>query len=199
MELQQELQQSFFMRDNSNPAYGKEAILDYEISWVLRITANKKIKENCPKLYSQCLHILCKLLGIESNLIDVMEVKVWKQWEHIDIFSTIKLKNKGKEEHYALLVEDKVYTPMYEHQRDVYPEIAKKWCESEEDWKDCKLRFCAITCYDYETTGHTDLVEFCKQSKKWKWHVFSLEQLPNGNDDEYTESDLFNEFWLKTW
>lgn len=40
-----EPKRSFFMRgDESASDYGREAILDYEISWVLRITAEKKEK-----------------------------------------------------------------------------------------------------------------------------------------------------------
>ncbi len=195
-----EYKKSFFLRgDNTDSDYGREAILDYEISWVLRITAENKEKGNRPKLYSQCMHILCKLLGIESNSIEVLDVKVWKQKKDIDIFSTIILKNNGKEERYVLLTEDKVYTSMRENQRDVYPQIAKDWCDSNSGWSNCKLRLCAITCHDCGSPGHNKLVEFCKQSSKWEWHPFSIEELPDDSTEELTESDLFNEFWLTNW
>ena len=185
--------------DESASDYGREAILDYEISWVLRLTAEKKEKECRPKLYSQCMHILCKLLGIESDSVEVLEVKVWKQRNNIDIFSTIKLINNGKEECYVLLTEDKVYTQMGKNQRDNYPQIAKDWCDSNSEWANCKLRLCAITCQDRNTPAYNKLVEFCKQSSTWEWNVFSLEDLPDPNAEELTESDLFNEFWLSSW
>lgn len=191
---------SSLMIDNSNSDHGKEAILDYEISWVLRTAADKEAKENKPRLHSQCMHILCKLLGLNDvQNIDVTEVKVWKQWERIDVFSTIKLKNSGKEENYALLIEDKAYTSMKEHQRDIYPKIAREWCDSENEWKDCKLRLCAITISDCGTDGYNVLSDFCKQSTEWEWHTFSVGELPDCSADEFTESDLFNEFWLSYW
>ena len=195
-----EPKRSFFMRgDESASDYGREAILDYEISWVLRLTAEKKEKECRPKLYSQCRHILCKLLGIELDSVEVLDVKVWKQRNNIDIFSTIKLINNGKEECYVLLTEDKVYTQMGKNQRDDYPQIAKDWCDSNSEWANCKLRLCAITCQDRNTPAYNKLVEFCKQSSTWEWNVFSLEDLSAPNAEELTESDLFNEFWLSSW
>ena len=42
---------SSLMIDNSNSDHGKEAILDYEISWVLRTAADKEAKENKPRLH----------------------------------------------------------------------------------------------------------------------------------------------------
>ena len=195
-----EYKRSFFLRgDESNSDYGREAILDYEISWVLRITVEKKEKENRPKLYSQCMHILCKLLGIKSDSVEVLDVKVWKQRNNIDIFSTIKLINNGKEERFVLLTEDKVYTPMRENQRDVYPIYAKDWCDSNCEWSNCKLRLCVITCHDNDKAAYKELVEFCKQSSAWEWNVFSVGDLPDSNIEELTESDLFNEFWLSYW
>jgi hypothetical protein len=38
------MKDSFFMKDSSESDYGKEAMLDFQLSWLMRIAAQKDYK-----------------------------------------------------------------------------------------------------------------------------------------------------------
>lgn len=199
---------SKFMSDHSEGDHGLEAILDYELSWVLRMAADGDCKEKQPKLYYQCRHILFKLLGIDSSKDLVIEkVYVWKQWKYIDIVADIYLVENGVRTLHVLMTEDKAYTPMSVKQRDTYPEIVKEAYDNYPQYTDYRnsyqLHKVLVTCFppkpynegDYD--GYKAYNEFLNGFDGWS--VLSIEELPDWNVNEMTESDLFNDFWFNNW
>lgn len=198
---------SKFMSDHSEGDHGRETILDYELSWVLRTAADGDCREKQPNLYHQCRHILFKLLGIDINKnIVIKDVHVWKQWKHIDLVADIYLEENGVTMLHVLMTEDKAYTPMSIKQRDIYPETVKEAYDNYPryaDYRNYQLHKVLVTCFpkkpynngDYD--GYKEYKKFLNGSEGWK--VLSIEELPDWHVDEMTESDLFNDFWFNNW
>lgn len=188
------------MSDHSEGDHGLEAILDYELSWVLRMAADDECRKTKPRLYQQCRHILFKLLGIEDNSNIVIDcVKVWKQWSYIDLVADVYLIVNNRKELHVILAENKAYTLMKENQRDNYPKVAKDVYDNYAQYKDYRnytMHKVLVTCFGVEE----DLYKYQQKFvEKTDWRVFSIEELPDWNVEEQTESDLFNEFWLNDW
>ena len=195
---------SKFMSDHSEGDHGLEAILDYELSWVIRMAADNDCKNKQPNLYYQCQHILFKLLDIkDSKNIVIDHVNVWKQWSYIDLVADIYLIENGVKTLYVLMTEDKAYTPMSIKQRDEYPKTVREAYENYPRYAEYrgkyKLRKVLVTCFssDPEEYGYKAYKEFVKDSDGWR--VLSIDELPDWNADEMTESDLFNDFWFNNW
>lgn len=122
-----EISNSKFMADCTKNDKGKEAIMSFEVSWILRVAADKTEQKARPILYRKCNEILFKLLGIcESNDIIIKEIKVWKEWDNIDVLANVIITVNGKEERHVIVIENKIYTKMKVNQRDDYPKKNKK-------------------------------------------------------------------------
>lgn len=195
---------SKFMSDHSEGDHGREAILDYELSWVLRMAADNDCREKQPNLYYQCRHILFKLLNIENfDNITIDHVDVWKQWSYVDLVADIYLIENNVKVLHVLMTEDKAYTPMSRKQRDEYPEIVKEAYDNYPRYANYRNKYILhkvlVTCYssDPAEDGYKTYKEFVKESEDWR--VLSIDELPDWNADEMTESDLFNDFWFNNW
>lgn len=191
-------QVSMLMKDDSESTSGRETILDYELSWVLRMAA----EPSCPPLLKrQCRHILLTLINEKDSNDEILEVKTWKQWNNVDLIADIYVKKNGVTELHVLLVEDKAYTSMKENQRDDYPIIVREAYDTYECYKQYRGKYILhpvlITCFEADSPGYNKLSNFIANSLNEKWSIFSVGNLPDGK--ELTESDLFNEFWLKSW
>ena len=185
------------MKDESDSTSGRETILDYELSWVLRMAAKPDCSE---QLKHQCRHILFTLINEKDADVEIEEVKTWKQWEKVDLIADIYLVRNGVKELHVLLVEDKAYTLMTEHQRDDYPKLVKDAYNKLECYKSYQRKYilhqALVTCYDKDDSNYKKLADFisCNNSE---WKLFSIEELIEGV--ELTGSDLFDEFWIKSW
>ena len=193
-----DIKNSKFMADCSQNERGKEAILNFQISWILRCSADPDIYQSHPILYKKCREMLFTLLNFDnslnSNNIDVLEVKVWKEWNDIDVLAKIKLSINGNQpEMHVLLVENKIYTELKPWQKDDYP---KKVSAKIKNVKHCQLHQVVISCLEPNNIKYHDLQTFCEGTE---WRVLNYEDLVNWKTDELTESDLFNEFWYATW
>lgn len=189
---------SKFMSDHSEGDPGRETLLDYELSWVLRMAAD----DDCPpRLKHQCRYILFKLLDIENYQdIEIEKVHVWKQWNYIDVIADIYLVQNGVKSLRVLMIEDKAYSMMKVHQRDIYPKLVKEAYNTYDKYKEYrnyKLHQVLVTCYDSKEPGYNSLLDFISVDKNWR--IFSVGDLPDNKVEEMTESDIFNEFWLMSW
>lgn len=194
------IEESEFMTDSTDrtKSKGSEAVMDYVMSWCLRNVTNNEKKIKYPKLYYQCKYMLCKLLGKENNLnnITFQAVKVWKEWENIDLFVEVELQENERFEKHIIIIENKVYSTMKPNQRDEYPKKVDAWKNQDEDWKNAKTHYRVITCCAPGDGGYKNLVEFCRNTD---WKVFSSEEVVDWNVESYTELDLFNDFWFAHW
>ncbi|MEE0972969.1 MAG: hypothetical protein U0L34_02440 [Paludibacteraceae bacterium] len=189
-----------FMRDNSQNDGHAETVMDYVISWCLR-RADVICKDEKPILYSHCRFMLGKLLGRE-NIDDVIfsNVKVWKQWEKIDLRVEVDVEQMGKITKYALLIENKYYTGLHDAtddngERRNQLEVYKKKFDAHyadkpnEDWK---LHYALVTCLERESDSK---FEQYRIAEEFDFNLFSFYELLE--NDTQTESDLFNEFWYR--
>lgn len=179
---------SLLMRDSSEKDGNIETMLDYILSWTLRRASDIYSTEK-PILYQYCRRILFKLLDIENNEhIKIKSVETWKQWNRIDLHANIELDENGIIKRHAILIENKAYTPVHDNQLNRYKQIF----EETYDHSQWQLHYVLITCLDEipET-----MKEECRNAG-FKYYplldVFS-------NKQEESESDLFNEFWLRQW
>ena len=77
---------SLFMNDDSEGNHGKETMLDYQLSYLLRIANTYEDGAQLAK------RVLMNLIGESPRYIQgfienlhIKDVKVWKQWQHIDL------------------------------------------------------------------------------------------------------------------
>ena len=192
-----------FMRDNSQNDGHAEPIMDYVISWCLR-RADVICKDEKPILYSHCRFMLAMLLGLSdySNLL-FRDVKVWKQWNKIDLRVEVDVEQMGKITKYALLIENKYYTGLHDttdtdgkkrNQLEVYKkEFDAHYNSQSEKWQ---KHYALITCLERESAPFKRHFGYLtKVDTKPAFNVFSFYELLENNIQ--TESDLFNEFWYR--
>lgn len=195
-----EINNSKFMADCSQNDIGKEAIMNFQISWILRCAADSDIKQRFPILYKKSRDITIKLLGIEQSdsiNVEIMEVKVWKEWNKIDILANVRLSIKGKlEPYHVLLVEKKVYTKLKKEQRDEYPQKVISEYNHKEGFDGYRLHQVIISCLELNNHNYSNLKKMCEGTE---WRVLNYSDLVDWDNEELTESDLFNEFWYARW
>ncbi|WP_071146700.1 hypothetical protein [Bacteroides ihuae] len=192
---------SSLMRDDTKGYDGQiEAIMDYIISWTLR-RSQQEFSKKAPLLYEYSRNILGKLLGITmDDSVSISNVNVKKQHLRIDLWVNVTLSVKGIDERHAILIENKAYSyphlsrdedGEYRSQLEVYK---KKFDTECEEVKISKRHYILITCHEDEK--HLTLLK--NECENYNFEVLSLTDIQsNGVND--TESDLFNEFWLRYW
>lgn len=181
---------SLLMRDSSEGDSQKETMIDFILSWTLR-RAMQKYSDEMPILHHYCNNILCKLIGITiTDDTQVLAVETWKQWKYIDLWVNIKLIRDGNEEFHAVLIENKAYTPTHHNQLARYKVIFDQVCD--EYMPDANRHYILITALDKMPIT---LAEECKDNG---YTPFCLGDL-NDYEQRDSESDLFNEFWLRYW
>lgn len=138
---------SKFMTDHSEGDKGKEAVMDFQVSWVLRMAADENYTKDKPifRLYSKFM--LFKLLGMPfPNPIQIKKVRVWKEWENIDLRVEVELERNKEIEYHFILIENKIYTNMKTWQRDSYPKTLKQYYDNYPDKRNYKPHYVLITC-----------------------------------------------------
>lgn len=179
----------FFMKDDSENNQGYEHMLDFQMSWVMRIPSDLRIKDKNPNLYKRCYEVLMKLIG-KNEVDNVVSVRVWKQWKRIDVIAEIEVESDGKKEKHVVIIEDKAYTMIHDDQLNRYKETVSDWyCD-----KDFKPHYWVITFYSPGEDGYKTLDSMCKKAK---WELLSYDNVLE--DYTPTGSELFDEFWINEW
>ena len=180
---------SLLMKDSSYGDCQKETMLDFILSWTLRRASSAYANEKTI-LYNYCREILFRLLDIkEYDNIEVCSVETLKQWEHIDLHTNIELSINGKPEWHAILIENKIYTPTHDDQLKRYRQI---FDEAYKDGNFC-LHYVLITCHE---SPSEQLRHDCSENGFICLPILDLFPNDRGKD---SESDIFNEFWLREW
>lgn len=184
------------MSDSSRSNYGYEAMLDYQISWLLRLAKDDK-KD---RLHDVARSVLLKLIEREngSNVI-INRVGVWKQWERIDLTAEIELEVNNQTERHLVVIEDKAYTLIHDDQLKRYTETVNAYYHD----KGCnsyKKHFWVISFFDRDEEWFKTLQKQCDNYKEWKLLSFyEVIGWKEGEEFPDTKSDLFDEFWLREW
>ena len=198
---------SKLMCDSTEGDGKAEIVMDYVMSFSLRHAT--KEHSNQPILYQYCRYMLYKLLQINMPLEQIVfeDVRVWKEWYNIDLSVEVSLTYEGKQYEFALLIENKYYTPLhnsrgsdgeYHNQLEVY----KQRFENHYAEKKRKLKYALVSCLD----SAEEQMHIYDEAKNYGFEVFGFydiidERLWHEDTQLYTdtESEIFNEFWLRKW
>lgn len=196
--MEEKLYRPQFMVDETESDGHVEPIIDYVISWCLR-RADVRCKDEKPILYSHCRFMLGKLLSIEdTDDVIFSNIKVWKQWNKIDLRVEVDVEQRGKITKHALLIENKYYSHLHDatdddgekrNQLEVYKKkFDAHYNTQSETWQ---KHYALITCIERNNSKF----EQYRIAEKFDFNLFSFYDLLE--NDKQTESDLFNEFWYR--
>lgn len=189
------------MVDSSEYDGKAEIVMDYVISWCLR-RADVICSKEKPILYNYCRTMLAMLLGIElKDSITFENVEVWKQEYNIDLWVELQVNREGMLERHAILIEDKYYSKLHEsldsdgghrNQLEVYKErFDNHYTQQTEEWH---KHYALITCIDRDDPK----IAMYDIAQSFGFEIYSFyDLLGKERDYEDSESDIFNEFWLR--
>lgn len=196
--------QSIFMVDESEGDHGKEAMLDYQLSYLLRLASTYETgfglgQRALMKFIEETYQL--NEIGYVDN-VDVISVKVWKQWQKIDLIAEVEvdLNFGGYEsniEHHVIVIENKAYTGIHDNQLSRYSQVVEDWYKD----KDVKIHYWVVTFYDNDTNEFEAISNQCHEANG-NWKCISFEDVVDLTDDERvsgTGNEIIDEFWIKKW
>ena len=189
------------MVDSSEKDGKAEIIMDYVLSWCLRRADEICQRDNKPILYEYCRYMLGKLCEIDVNdSVNFKNVEVWKEDQNIDLWVELEVAINDTSQKHAILIENKYYTGLhltrdsdgeYRNQLEVYKKrFDEHYSKKEEEWK---LHYNLVTCVERESPAFT----MYDIAKDFGYQVHSFYDMLKDSDPEWTESDIFNEFWIR--
>ena len=195
--------QSLFMNDDSEGDHGKEAMLDYQLSYLLRL-ADKNVlgmgdeisRRTLMKLLEKEVH-LDQWGDIDYELLNNVTVKVWKQWQHIDLIAEVEGNFANGTEKHVIVIEDKAYTGIHDDQLNRYKQDVEAWYKD----KDFQIHYWVITFFDNDTDGFKSIANQCKEADG-DWKCLSFGDVVDLTDEERqrgTHNEILDEFWVKNW
>lgn len=189
------------MVDSSEKDGKAEIVMDYVLSWCLRRADEICQRDNKPILYEYCRYMLGKLCEIDVNdSVNFKNVEVWKEDQNIDLWVELDVEINDTSQKHAILIENKYYTGLhltrdsdgeYRNQLEVYKKrFDEHYSKKEEEWK---LHYNLVTCVERESPAFT----MYDIAKDFGYQVHSFYDMLISPEPEPTESDIFNEFWIR--
>ncbi len=184
------MDKSILMQDMWGSNHGYEAMLDFQLSWLLQVAKG----HNNTNLLLIARKVLLKLIDRQNYTdAEIKRVDVWRQWNNIDVLAEIDVVINGKEEHHIVVIEDKAYTMIHNDQLKRYKKNVEGYYTHGEE-----PHYWVITFFDDYNKDKLDLLK--KDCEKAEWNLLSFYDVIDWYKGmPYTGSDLFDEFWLKTW
>lgn len=190
---------SLFMNDDSEGDHGKEAMLDFQLSYLLRIANTYEDGSELAK------RVLMKMMGKTPKIdsygwvenLDLKSVKVWKQWQRIDLIAEVEADCGSGMKHHVIVVENKAYTGIHDGQLSRYAETIEDYYKD----KDVQMHYWVITFFDSSTKNYEAIANQCKEAKG-HWKCISFEDLIDLTEEERqkgTYNQIIDEFWIKNW
>jgi hypothetical protein len=191
---------SIFMNDDSEGDHGKETMLDYQLSYILRLANTSNMGSEFAE------RVVMKLIGVDPDHIDedgissyliLRSVKVWKQWERIDLLAEIEANYGNGFKKYVIVIEDKAYTNIHDDQLSRYAAIVEDYYKGQ----DVEILYWVITFFDKGSEKYQTIANQCKEAKGG-WNCISFDELAVLTDAELqkgTYNDIIDEFWVKRW
>ena len=190
---------SLFMNDDSEGDHGKEAMLDYQLSYLLRIANTYEDGSEMAK------RVLMKMIGETPKIdsygwvenLDLKSVKVWKQWQRIDLIAEVEADCGSGMKHHVIVVENKAYTGIHDVQLSRSAETIEDYYKD----KDVQMHYWVITFFDSCTENYEAIADQCKEAKG-RWKCTSFEDLIDLTEEERkkgTYNQIIDEFWIKNW
>lgn len=189
----------FLMCDDSEKDGHAETMMDYVLSWSLRCTKYPFIKDNKPLLYHYCKYIFCTFIDKlqDMNNITIDDVRVCKQKQYIDLWVEVDLHIDNREEHHAILIEDKYYTGVHNDQLARYKRIFEEHYQDKEKYPQRNLHYVLITCLYSDNINYVPLAQAAKENGFEIYQLYDI--VDNSLGYKETESDIFNELFLREW
>ena len=134
--------------------------------------------------------------GWVENL-DLKSVKVWKQWQRIDLIAEVEADCGSGMKHHVIVVENKAYTGIHDGQLSRYAETIEDYYKD----KDVQMHYWVITFFDSSTKNYEAIANQCKEAKG-HWKCTSFEDLIDLTEEERqkgTYNQIIDEFWIKNW
>ena len=203
------MEKSLLMCDSTEGNGKAEIVMDYVMSYSLRHAEDKYLIEK-PMLCRYCRYMLGALLGISiDDNTNIESVKVWKEWQYIDLCIEVIVKEGRSEHKYALIIENKYYSKLHDEQLSKYKKIFDGYYDKRGVAKEYR-RYRLVTCFDEKRRVESVYgIEVYDTSKKQKQDNFLAHTFYDLLPEKYwsesieayeeTESDIFNEFWLRKW
>ena len=188
----------FLMWDNTEKDGHAETMIDYVLSWCLRCTKYRYVKDRKPILYQYCKYMLCKLIDRlqDMNNITIDDVRVRKQERYVDLWVEVDLHIDKKKEYHAILIENKYYTGVHDDQLKRYRRIFDEYYNKLSD-HETNRHYALITCL-YDVDPHyTPLEAVVKENKFDIYHLYDLAD--RSLNYKESESDIYNELFLREW
>jgi hypothetical protein len=196
--------QSMFMNDETEGDHGKEAMLDYQLSYLLRLASTYETgfglgQRTLLKLIEEKYQL--NEIGYIDN-VNFISVKVWKQWQKIDLIAEVEVDfdfggYKSNIEHHVIVIENKAYTGIHDDQLSRYSQVVEDWYKD----KDVKIHYWVVTFYDNDTNEFEAISNQCHEANG-NWKCISFEDVVDLTDDERvsgTGNEIIDEFWIKKW
>ena len=189
----------FLMCDDSEKDGHAETMMDYVLSWSLRCTKYPFIKDNKPLLYHYCKFILCTLIDRLQDMdnITIDDVRVWKQERYVDLWVEVDLHIDNREEHHAILIEDKYYTGVHDDQLKRYRQIFEEYYQDKKDYPKDNRHYVLITCHYSDNIHYAPLAQTAKENGFKIYNLYDI--VDNSLGYRESESDIFNELFLREW
>lgn len=204
------MEKSLLMKDDTEGDGKAEIVMDYVMSYSLRHAVDKYLIEK-PMLCRYCRYMLSVLLGIpiDDNKTNVESVNVWREWQHMDLCVEATIKENGVSNTYALLIENKYYSGLRKNQLEDYKKIFDDYYDNNKKADREHRRYRLVSCF--EEPEKVEAIYGIKVSKFPKkesqddflalpfYYLLPKSYLHNDDIYEETESEIFNEFWLRKW
>lgn len=191
------MEKSLLMMDEWGSNHGYEAMLDFQMQWLLKLSAEKDVDDNHKRLHEISKGITRTLIGYKQNEsnVNIEEVKVWRQWERTDLKAEIEVMAKGRKERHVVVIEDKAYTFLHNDQLERYADSVDKYYP---DMDDSNKHFWVITIREFDDKYLEAMKAQCKNTK---WKVLSFYEVIGWEKSNFEDTgiDLFDQFWLRKW
>ena len=194
------MEKSLLMCDSTEGDGTAEIVMDFVMSYSLRHAVDEYLVEK-PMLCRYCRNMLGKLIDVDiTDKTHIKSINVWKEWEHIDLCVEVVIIDGEAEYKYAVLVENKYYGQLKNGTLQRYKEAFDVHYKGTDYIKSYKF----VSCYEKldeiekkygavlaKTPEFTPLPFYDLLPTKY-WHE-------DKKAYEDTESEIFNEFWLRKW
>ena len=197
------MKESLLMCDSTEGDGKAEIVMDYIMSYSLRHAESKYLIEK-PALCRYCRYMLGELL--EFNIDDetpITSVKVWREWKCIDLCVEVTIGEEEKGDHYAILIENKYYGRLRENQLGDYQKVFDEYYDTYGIPKENR-RYKLVSCFEEKEdveAMYSNEIEKVKLFTALPFYDLINKKYWHGEVDAYeeTESEIFNEFWLRKW
>lgn len=181
---------SLFMEDDSEGNYGKEAMLDFQMSWLMRISTDKRYDNT--KLGDISRYVVLNLLELDKRTdVVIKKVKVWKQRKRIDVIAEIEILVNGNNEQHLVVIEDKIYHGFSKEQLDKNSSVILNNYDNPP-----KVHYWLI--YGNSEIDSEKLKQVCREAKP-EWKPLWFYDVIGGELKRPIGNGIFDDFWVRKW